>query len=260
MWVTKDLSSQGQGLGPPSPYISWRQLTLPTLALMKPTSFHLPLDCNGMKWTNRARQTSMLILEVATSTGGCVSLTGGCQCEVRSTFCLIFFKAIFQHVWGSWYTSGWLNAVSQEQHSGSGPTGRSVLQRAASPWEWWQLEPAGESCCVLSVKGRHELCICYAIQFCLHCWELRCSCECSIPLLFTPEDSRTFRIGLCEAEPSLNGRRWRMWFWWFYPGVTGHVLGNLLKLVAKQPALLEAFPPLQGGGFWSCWRFFLVQI
>lgn len=35
-------------------------------------------------------------------------------------------------------------------------------------------------------------------------------------------------------------------------GADGHVLGNLLKLVAKQPALPEAaFPPLQGGGFWS---------
>lgn len=45
----------------------------------------------------------------------------------------------------------------------SGPAGRrSVLQRAASPWEWWQLEPAGESCCILRCEGKawtvHMLC------------------------------------------------------------------------------------------------------
>lgn len=35
-------------------------------------------------------------------------------------------------------------------------------------------------------------------------------------------------------------------------GADGQVLGNLLKPVAKQPALPEAaFPPLQGEGFWS---------
>ena len=41
-------------------------------------------------------------------------------------------------------------------------------------------------------------------------------------------------------------------------GADGQVLGNLLKLVAEQPALPEAaFPPLQGEGFLVSLKVFL---
>lgn len=155
---------RSQGLGPPS-YL-WHLLEAVDTSHTgsdEASLLHLPLDCNGMKWTNRVRQTSMLILEVAASTGGCVSLTGGCQCEVRSTFCLIFFKGNFPTRLRKHNASqaGWMLFPRSSILEG-GPAGRSVLQRVASPWEWWQLEPAGESCCILRCEGKawtvHMLC------------------------------------------------------------------------------------------------------
>lgn len=36
-----------------------------------------------------------------------------------------------------------------------GPSGgRCTLQRVAIPWEWWQLELDGESCCILRCEGK----------------------------------------------------------------------------------------------------------
>lgn len=36
-----------------------------------------------------------------------------------------------------------------------GPSGgRSILQRVAFPWEWWQLELDGESCCIPRCEGK----------------------------------------------------------------------------------------------------------
>lgn len=227
---------------------------------MKPASF----ISTGLQWyevNQPGKATSMLILEVATSTGGVcgVSPEGG-QCEVRSTFCLIFFKGNFPTRLRKHNASqaGWILFPRSSILEG-GPAGRSVLPRAASPWEWWQLEPAGESCCVLRCEGRHELCICYATVLPTAAG----SFVVAVNALFSPFSPLKIRehSGLGCVRQSLP---WMVGvenvvLMVLPTGVTGHMLGNLLKLVAKQPALLEAFPPLQGGGFWSL-KVFLVQI
>ena len=93
---------RSQGLGPPS-YL-WHLLEAVDASHTcsdEASLLHLPLDCNGMKWTNRARHLLGFHADsegVATSTPGCVSLVRGCQCEVRSTFCLILFQRQFSNM------------------------------------------------------------------------------------------------------------------------------------------------------------------
>ena len=132
---------------------------LPTLALMKPASFIS--HWTAMVWSEPTGKgiywDSMLILKVwpPLPQGVWVSWE---VASVKSDplFVWFFFKGNFPtRLRKHSACSGWLNAVSQEQHSGRWTAGRrSVLQRATSPWEWWQLEPAGESCCILRCEGK----------------------------------------------------------------------------------------------------------
>ena len=151
---------RSQGLGPPS-YL-WHLLEAADASHTgsdEASLLHLPLDCNGMKWTNQARH----LLGFHADSEGVATLPQGVWVsrEVASVksdplFVWFFFKGNFPtRLRKHSACSGWLNAVSQEQHSGRWTAGRrSVLQRAASPWEWWQLEPAGESCCILRCEGK----------------------------------------------------------------------------------------------------------
>lgn len=114
IWVPRS-----RGLGPHS-YL-WHRLEAADTSHTssdKASLLHLPLDSSGVKRTNMARHLLGFHADsegMATSTPGHASLARGCQCEVRSTFPLIFTKAIFQHICRDTSFSGWLNAVSQGQ-------------------------------------------------------------------------------------------------------------------------------------------------
>ncbi|TKC35231.1 hypothetical protein EI555_009388 [Monodon monoceros] len=88
---------------------------------------------------------------MATSTPGHASLARGCQCEVRSTFPLIFTKAIFQHICGDTSFSGWLNAVSQVLPTAAGSYIVAVNTLLLSPSPLKICEHAGLGCAVEDV-------------------------------------------------------------------------------------------------------------